>query len=109
MSLLRHFRRLAFNDFLIRRKATDNLQTFAAKNRLSKRGMLNVLQDMKSLGYDIHYNRIQQTYYYGNEKDSKIKLNLANMSHAEILTREQLKKIVGGPSRSAKIGRHGQM
>lgn len=98
MSLLKHFRRLMFIDFLIRRKATGNLQSFAAKNRLSKRGLLNVLQDMKALGYDIQYNRIQQTYYYREEKSSKLKLNLANMPGAQVLSREQLRTITGGPT-----------
>lgn len=93
MSLLKHLRRIEFINYLISKKATGDLQTFAAKNRLSKRGMLNVLRDMKDYGFDIKYDRMRQTYYYGNEKPKKLKLNLANMPGTRILTREELKEI----------------
>lgn len=93
MSLLKHLRRIEFINYLISKKATGDLQTFATKNRLSKRGLLNVLQDMKEYGFDIKYDRVRQTYYYGNKEQKKLFLNLANMPDTWVLTREELREI----------------
>lgn len=64
MSLLRHFRRLQFIDFLIRKNATGSLESFARRNRLSKRGLTDVLQEMKELGFPIKYDRSRNSYCY---------------------------------------------
>lgn len=64
MSVIRHIYRLMYIDLLIRKKATGNLDLFAQKNRLSKRGLLNVLNDMKDMGFPIKYSRSLRSYYY---------------------------------------------
>jgi len=64
MSILRHINRLQYIDFLIQRKATGDLGTFAKKNKLSKRGLLNVLQDMKNMGFPIKYDKGKASYFY---------------------------------------------
>src|SRR5688572_16430750 len=64
MSLLKQFKRLIFIDYLIRKRATVILETFAKKNLLSKPGMSNILHDMKALGFAIKFCRKTNTYYY---------------------------------------------
>jgi len=72
MSILRHFHRLQFIDFLIRKKATGTLDVFARKNQLSKRGLSNVLGDMRNLGFPIKYSKTLNSYYY-EEKGELVK------------------------------------
>lgn len=72
MSLLRHIKRLQYIDFLIRRRSTGDLSTFSRKNKLSKRGLLNILQDMKEIGFPIKYDKRNSTYFY-TEKGHMVK------------------------------------
>jgi len=54
---MRYLKRLEFIDFLTRKKATGNLEVFAAKNRLSKNGLHNVLKDERNgVSYKIQQN-----------------------------------------------------
>ena len=64
MSIIRHIQRLKFIDLMVRKKATGDLDTFSRKIRLSKRGLLNVIQDMKEMGFPIRYDRKLKSYYY---------------------------------------------
>ena len=64
MAILKHIRRLKYIDYMIKRKATGDLDDFARKNGLCKRAMSNVLKEMKELGFPIKYDRIRKTYYY---------------------------------------------
>ena len=89
MSLLTYIRRLQFIDFLIKRKATGDLQTFANKNSLSKSHMELVLKEMKGLGFPLKYSRILHTYYY--EKEGEMTKSLFVLGSA--LSREEMKKI----------------
>ena len=106
MSILRHLRRLQFIDYLIQRKATGNLQTFAHKNRISQSLLMNILKEMKEMGFPIKYSRINNSYYYEEtvKEDlvkpkptglKKLYLNLQELNNVQVLTREQLKNIGG--------------
>lgn len=64
MAILKHVRRLIYIDSLIKRKATGNLENFAAKNGVCKRAMTDILNEMKELGFPIKYSRTRSTYYY---------------------------------------------
>jgi hypothetical protein len=64
MSVLRNIKRLQFIDLLVRKKSTGSLETFSKKNGLSKRGLVNIIQDMKELGFPIKYSRKFNSYYY---------------------------------------------
>lgn len=72
MAILKYIRRLRFIDYLIKRKATGNLDSFASKNGLCKMTMTDILNKMKELGFPIKYDRIRNTYYY-NEKGPMVK------------------------------------
>jgi sulfur transfer complex TusBCD TusB component (DsrH family) len=64
MAILKHIKRLKYIDYMIKRKATGNLESFAFKNNLSKRGLVEVIREMKELGFPIKYDRSKHTYYY---------------------------------------------
>jgi len=90
MALLKHIKRLKFVDFMIKRKATGDLERFANKNGLSKRAMSDVLSEMKELGFPIKYDRHRNTYYY-DEAGEMVK-NLF-IKDGQILSIEQAAKI----------------
>jgi hypothetical protein len=90
MALLKHIRRLKYIDFMIKRKATGDLENFAGKNGLSKRAMTDVLTEMKELGFPIKYDRSRGTYYY-DEAGEMVK-NLF-IKDGQILSKEQIASI----------------
>jgi len=90
MAILKHVRRLIYIDSLIKRKATGNLENFAAKNGVCKRAMTDILNEMKELGFPIKFDRKRNTYYY-NEKGEMVK-NLF-VKDGQILSKEQLANI----------------
>jgi hypothetical protein len=90
MSLLKHIKRIAYIDSVIKRRATGNLDTFARKNELSKRAMTNVLHEMKELGFPIKYDRNRNTYYY-QEAGEMVKSLF--VKDGQILFRDELKNI----------------
>lgn len=67
MGILRQIKRLQYIDYVIKRKATGSLATFSEKNRLSKRGLATVLQEMKEMGFPVKYSRQLNSYYYEEE------------------------------------------
>ncbi|SDF72273.1 hypothetical protein SAMN05216464_12630 [Mucilaginibacter pineti] len=90
MALLKHIKRLKYIDYIIKRKATGDLEHFAEKNGLSKRAMTDVLSEMKELGFPIKYDRSRNTYYY-DEAGEMVK-NLF-IKDGQILSKEQISKI----------------
>lgn len=87
MAILKHVKRLIYIDNLIKRKATGNLATFAAKNSLSKRAMTDVLNEMKELGFPIKYDRGRNTYYYHEQGEMVKNLFVKN---GQILSKAEL-------------------
>ena len=51
MALLKHINRLKYIDYMIKLKATDDLENLAQKNNLCKRAMTDVLSETKELGF----------------------------------------------------------
>lgn len=88
MSILRHLKRLQFIDYLVHKKATGDLNTFAKKNGLSRRGLANILEEMKEMGFPIKFSRQLGSYYY--EKDGEM-VRCLFVPKGEILTREETK------------------
>lgn len=94
MSLIKNIKRLEYINYLIKKRATGDLETFAKKNNLCKRAMTDFLQQMKDLGADIHYDRTSKTYYYGtNGEMSKCMF----MQYGEILSKEDVTNITCKP------------
>lgn len=90
MSLLKYFMRLQYIDFLIQRKATGDQETFARKNNLSKRGLANVLEDMRRMGFPIKFDKCRKSYYY--TKKGYVPSTLFIEDH-ERISRSELKGI----------------
>ncbi|SDD54196.1 hypothetical protein [Niabella drilacis] len=89
MSLLSQLKRLIFVDCLIRKKATGTPEKFAEKNRLSRSHLMNIIKDMKDLGYPIKYSRNFQTYYYDDDE----KIPEISFSKIQLLSRAELSNI----------------
>lgn len=90
MSVFKYFLRLQYIDFLICKKATGDVQTFARKNRLSKSGLANVLKDMKEMGFPIKYDKNRRSYIYTREGQMVQKLFIDG---SNALSRDDLKRI----------------
>ena len=90
MSIIRQLKRLQFIDYLVHKKATGDLNTFAKKNRLSRRGLAKVLEEMKEMGFPIKFSRKLNSYFY--EKDGEM-VKCLFMTQGEVLTREETREI----------------
>lgn len=91
MSLLKYINRLRYMDFMIKKKATGNLENFAKKNDLSKRAMTDIISEMKLLGFPIKYNRTRSTYYYEEGGEMVKQLFIKD---GQILSKQQISEIV---------------
>ena len=87
MALLKHINRLKYVDYMIRRKATGDLNRFAQKNGLCKRAMASVLQEMRELGFPIKFDRKRNTYYY-QEQGEMVKALFVKGD--QLLSRDQI-------------------
>jgi hypothetical protein len=92
MSIYKNFLRLRYIDFLVRRKATGDYETFAKKNHLSKAGLSKVIKDMKEMGFPIKYDKTQRTYFY--TKDGQMVEQLF-FEGSKILSRDDMKEVGG--------------
>jgi hypothetical protein len=90
MSIVKYFLRLQYIDFLVRKKATGDKDTFAKKNHLSKSGLAVVIKDMQEMGFPIKYNKNRKSYYY--EKDGQMAQRLF-IEDGKTLTRDNLKQL----------------
>ncbi|TWF40654.1 hypothetical protein FHW36_104337 [Chitinophaga polysaccharea] len=90
MAILKHIKRLKYIDFMIRRKATGDLDSFARKNGLCKRAMTGIISEMKELGFPIKYDRMKNTYYY--EEEGQMVRSLF-VKEGQLLTNDQLRNI----------------
>jgi predicted DNA-binding transcriptional regulator YafY len=79
-------RRIEFVNYLIKKKATGNLDNLAKKNNISKRAMTDFLNQLRDMGADIKYDRIRRTYYYAkNGEISACKF----LEYGKVLTRDE--------------------
>ncbi|NLR78251.1 hypothetical protein [Chitinophaga eiseniae] len=90
MAILKHINRLKYMDFMIKRRATGDLDSFARKNGLCKRAMTGVIGEMKELGFPIKYDRARNTYYY--EEEGQMVRSLFS-KEGRLLTNDQLRTI----------------
>ncbi len=90
MALLRYIKRMQFIDFLIRRKATGNLENFASKNRQSKSSLMEVLKEMKEIGFPIKYNKSIGSYFY--ELEGKM-VSSFFQEVGTMMTRDEMKNV----------------
>jgi predicted transcriptional regulator of viral defense system len=90
MPLKKYINRLKYVDYLIKRKATGDLDQFAEKNHLCKSAMAALLNEMKELGFPIKFDRLRKTYYYEETGEMVKELFVKD---GQILTKEEVAKI----------------
>lgn len=90
MSLLKTINRLEYANFLIKKKATGNLETFARRMNLSERSVSSLLEEMREMGADISYDRKRNTYYY--EENGEFSISKF-MKYGQVLARDEAAKI----------------
>jgi hypothetical protein len=89
-SLVKAIKRLEYANYLIKKKATGNLGTFAAKMKLSERSISDLLSQMREIGAIIQFDRAKGTYYYA--EDGEISISKF-MRYGEMLTRSEAANI----------------
>ncbi len=89
-ALVKTIKRLEYVNFLIKKRATGDLETFARKMKLSKRSMAEILAEMREMGASISFDRSKRTYYYAEEGEFCISKFLR---YGEVLTRDDATKI----------------
>jgi bacteriocin-like protein len=92
MSFEKYLERFRHIDYLIRRKATGDIECFSKKLQLSRSTSLEYLKEMKELGFPIKYSKERKSYYY--DEDGKMTDHL----FLKTISDEDLKKITGGKS-----------
>ena len=75
---------------LIKREATGDPQRFADKLRLRRRQFFNVLSALKDLGAEIRYDRNRCTYFYANDFEFQVIINITPLNEKES------KQVIGG-------------
>ncbi|MGN6495644.1 MAG: hypothetical protein ACTHLE_26880 [Agriterribacter sp.] len=90
MSLLKAIKRLEYANFLIRKKATGDLETFARKMKLSKSAVKEILHEMRALGANIKYNKVRKSYYY--EEDGEFCISKF-MKYGDVVPKDEVAKI----------------
>jgi hypothetical protein len=74
MSLLKYIERLRRMDTLISMMATGTPEEFAEKMGMKRSTLFESLQEMRTIGVDIKYSFIRQSYYYADNRRIKIRL-----------------------------------
>lgn len=100
MSIIRHIKRLRFLDFLIQKRATGDLETFAKKARLSKSGLSIVLLEMKEMGFPIKFDRQSKNYYY--EEDVEM-VQCLFIRKGDVLSREEAQSILADSNATTNL------
>ena len=95
--IFKQLNRLQQMDQLIRQKRTGNAEEFAEKLQISRRHVYNWLDDLKSYGADIAYNRSLRSFTYLRPYQIKITFEIKE------LTKEEAEKIEGGLNILRKI------
>lgn len=88
--IFKQINRLQQLDQLIRQKQTGNAEILAKKLGISRRQTYNWLDELKSLGLQIEYNRQKQSFIY--LKPYQVKFNI----EIKELTKEETRKINAG-------------
>jgi predicted DNA-binding transcriptional regulator YafY len=68
---------------LIQREATGTADEFAERLHLKKRQIYNIMEEFKDYGAKIKYSRTKCTYYYVNDFDVLVKINVDDLSNQE--------------------------
>jgi len=62
-----YFDRLDYLNTLIRKKSTGSPEQLAKKLQVSERTIFQYVEILRSLGAEIKYSRVKQSYYYARD------------------------------------------
>ena len=68
---------------LIQQQATGTPDEFAERLHLKRRQLYNILKEFKDYGANIRYNRYKTTFYYANDFEVSVKINVNPLSGSE--------------------------
>ena len=68
---------------MIQREATGSPEEFARRFRLRRRQLYNILEEFKDYGAEIKYSRVKSTFYYTNDFDVFVKIDVNSLSSKE--------------------------
>jgi predicted DNA-binding transcriptional regulator YafY len=72
MALLKYVERMVLINELIHKKETGNTIDFAQRIGISKRQLLNEMNELKNLGIELKYDRIKKTYFFTREQGIEV-------------------------------------
>lgn len=90
MSIEKYLSRVQQADQLIRLKSTGSPRNFGELLNISERQVYNLIDDLRTLGAPIVYDRCRQTYYYTRHVKINATICVEELSEIETL------KISGG-------------
>ena len=79
MTILQQIERIRYMHHLISSNSTGVPDEFAGKLNLSRRQLYHLLEELKDLGLEIAYSRMQQTFYYINTVELKIEIKMQQL------------------------------
>ena len=82
--LTKYVNRLQQADQLIRLQATGTPLQFASRLDISKSHLFNVLEELRSLGMPLEYDKQKRTYYYTQPMQLKWELSVVPLSGEEL-------------------------
>lgn len=76
-----YFDRLEYLDVLIRKRSTGSPEQLAKKLNISKRTVFEYIDILRSLGANINYSRVKESYYYLVDGNFSFQFNVSDSSH----------------------------
>jgi predicted DNA-binding transcriptional regulator YafY len=68
---------------LIQREATGTADEFADRLHIRRRQLYNILEEFRDYGAEIKYSRTKCSFYYANDFDVLVKINVNPLSSQE--------------------------
>jgi predicted DNA-binding transcriptional regulator YafY len=86
--LFKHINRLQQIDQLIRQRSTGNAEELAGKLEISRRQVYNWLDELKSFGLEVIYDREQRSYVYLKHYRLHIIFDVKEVSKEDAISHE---------------------
>jgi len=91
MSIISNIDKLKVINSEIKNKQTGTPEEFAKKLGISRSMLYNYLEEIKTLGAGIKYNRKLRTFYYENDFDVKMEVHFDNEKSEHSAKQKEIK------------------
>ncbi len=92
MKAFEQLERLKRMNRLIKEEKTGTPEEFANRLHIGKRRLFEHLDDFRTMGVQIDYSKLRNTYYFSNGHEIELSYSL------KIISQEKIKEIFGGYS-----------